>query len=598
MVFKYCLYFFKTLFRFFGCAKNIFILFPLIFLKTANADTVHLGLKIHYQTAMSHVEKKDLPVIEMLRRIAIILPDSKFLIAGHTDNVGTYDINYDLSKGRASIVKRLMLNSDISPDRIETKWFSYDAPIASNDTPEGRSKNRRTVATVYGLTSIQAAKLVRAAEKSKRFYVITLESEKVSDYINNILEPKIVVSSEPKDPEAVVEENVIVEAEQKAEAEQEKLQQIENENTKVIENNIENQFDKKAITTVDTTIVVEAEKEKVSERLNKVEGNSIFEIKNRVEPKIEAETEHKSKSLPVENSIKIPEVSEQVESPIGTKSEIINSPNAEENIIEPSTQPKFIPKKASLTKEALKSEPNKDKKTKKTETKKNKVRKARKKRVSLNRHRYYAGWDLTDNELVASRTGFTAIWVTDFNQSFSVGYQYKISKKYWLGGSGNYSLQNYRLENNPIFNWDGITPNLMKLSLNLDYQRNTKWNFGFDINYSEENFVISNGLNIALNKVGMYGISGRGNYKFYDSKRFSSRLNLKLEYPITGSDPIEPKGGLGFILGSDVTVKNIFKKYEVNLGVFYGIRNFENIQNKQVENLVGFDIKIRNKLWP
>ncbi len=422
----------------------------------SKADMVHLGLRINYKTAMSHVEKKDLAVIEMLERIANMLPDSKFLISGHTDIVGDYDINIELSKGRANTVKLLMEKRNVSGDRIETKWFSYDAPIASNGDEEGRAKNRRTVATVYSLTAEQAEKLVLAAKKSKRFYIIEVENVKVDDYVTEVLEPQTVAQPEPVVLEPVVSEPIVEE--------------------------------------------------------NEISTEPL------VEPAIET---------PVEMPVKIKKI-----------------------------------------------------------------------RKPSERHRYFLGWALTDNELVAERIGFKAIWVTDFNQSVSLGYQYKLTKKLWLGGSGAYSLQNYRIENNPIFIWDGATPDLMKVSANLDYESANRWALGFDVNYGEESFVISQGLNIFLEKVAILGVSGRGLYKFYDSENYSSRLKGLIEYPFAGSSSIKPKGGLGLMLGADVTLKKLFKTHEVNLGVFYGIRNFENIQNDQTENLIGFEVKIRNKRWP
>lgn len=64
-------------------------------------------------------------------------------IEGHTDNVGGYDFNLDLSKRRAESVVLYLLNRGIAADRIESAGYSYVFPIASNETPEGRQINRR-----------------------------------------------------------------------------------------------------------------------------------------------------------------------------------------------------------------------------------------------------------------------------------------------------------------------------------------------------------------------------------------------------------------------------------------------------------------------
>lgn len=76
-------------------------------------------------------------------------PDIAVLIEGHTDNVpfrGNSQVsgNWDLSTKRATaIVEILKQNKDINPENLTAAGRGEFAPIASNDTPEGRAKNRR-----------------------------------------------------------------------------------------------------------------------------------------------------------------------------------------------------------------------------------------------------------------------------------------------------------------------------------------------------------------------------------------------------------------------------------------------------------------------
>lgn len=70
-------------------------------------------------------------------------PSWKLELAGHTDNVGSNATNLSMSKGRVEAVKKYLVSSGISPDRIITYAFGESKPIASNNTEEGRSKNRR-----------------------------------------------------------------------------------------------------------------------------------------------------------------------------------------------------------------------------------------------------------------------------------------------------------------------------------------------------------------------------------------------------------------------------------------------------------------------
>lgn len=64
-------------------------------------------------------------------------------LAGHTDNVGDDQKNLILSKKRAEAVKNYMITKGIDALRLNTLYFGETMPIAPNDTPEGRQKNRR-----------------------------------------------------------------------------------------------------------------------------------------------------------------------------------------------------------------------------------------------------------------------------------------------------------------------------------------------------------------------------------------------------------------------------------------------------------------------
>ena len=72
------------------------------------------------------------------------VPDKKFFIVGHTDNTGLVVENMKLSEDRANSVKDKLVNQyGVSPDQIEAFGVSSLAPVASNLTEEGKSKNRR-----------------------------------------------------------------------------------------------------------------------------------------------------------------------------------------------------------------------------------------------------------------------------------------------------------------------------------------------------------------------------------------------------------------------------------------------------------------------
>lgn len=64
-------------------------------------------------------------------------------IHGHTDNTGSMELNNRLSLQRADSVKTYLVSKGIDEQRMSTKGFGPNKPIASNDTVEGRTENRR-----------------------------------------------------------------------------------------------------------------------------------------------------------------------------------------------------------------------------------------------------------------------------------------------------------------------------------------------------------------------------------------------------------------------------------------------------------------------
>jgi outer membrane protein OmpA-like peptidoglycan-associated protein len=70
-------------------------------------------------------------------------PGVKVKIVGHTDNIGSKKYNDRLSQQRAESVKSWLVSKGISSTRLSTAGVGFSEPIATNDTPEGRAKNRR-----------------------------------------------------------------------------------------------------------------------------------------------------------------------------------------------------------------------------------------------------------------------------------------------------------------------------------------------------------------------------------------------------------------------------------------------------------------------
>jgi len=88
----------------------------------------------------------------VLNEGALILkknPEIKVEFDGHTDNVGSAAYNMKLSENRAKAVMDYFVAKGIDPKRLATKGFGLTRPAASNDTKEGRAKNRRVELTPF-----------------------------------------------------------------------------------------------------------------------------------------------------------------------------------------------------------------------------------------------------------------------------------------------------------------------------------------------------------------------------------------------------------------------------------------------------------------
>jgi chemotaxis protein MotB len=105
----------------------------------------------------------DMPVAaqQTIRKIVPILApkqQAKVMVNGYTDNVPIgpglksqgITSNQELSQKRAETVMQFLVSQGVKPDLVSAQGFGEADPVASNDTPEGRAKNRRVELTVAG----------------------------------------------------------------------------------------------------------------------------------------------------------------------------------------------------------------------------------------------------------------------------------------------------------------------------------------------------------------------------------------------------------------------------------------------------------------
>jgi outer membrane protein OmpA-like peptidoglycan-associated protein len=89
------------------------------------------------------------PVLKEIAQAMADRPDWKLTVAGHTDNIGGHKYNLELSQRRSGAVKKALVDRyHVDPNRLSTGGRGDSDPIDTNDTLEGRARNRRVELTL------------------------------------------------------------------------------------------------------------------------------------------------------------------------------------------------------------------------------------------------------------------------------------------------------------------------------------------------------------------------------------------------------------------------------------------------------------------
>jgi outer membrane protein OmpA-like peptidoglycan-associated protein len=103
---------------------------------------------IYFDFNKDTIKPESEPVLKEIVQAMTDHPDWKLTVEGHTDNIGGDAYNLDLSKRRAAAVKdALVTRYHLAADRLSTNGFGSSRPVETNDTLEGRARNRRVELT-------------------------------------------------------------------------------------------------------------------------------------------------------------------------------------------------------------------------------------------------------------------------------------------------------------------------------------------------------------------------------------------------------------------------------------------------------------------
>jgi outer membrane protein OmpA-like peptidoglycan-associated protein len=112
-------------------------------LKAALDKTGRVALYVNFDFGKATLRPDAAPVVAQVTALLKADPALKLSVEGNTDNVGSAAANQTLSENRAGAVVAAVEAQGIGADRLASAGFGATKPIATNDTSEGRAKNRR-----------------------------------------------------------------------------------------------------------------------------------------------------------------------------------------------------------------------------------------------------------------------------------------------------------------------------------------------------------------------------------------------------------------------------------------------------------------------
>lgn len=118
---------------------------------------------VNFETSKSTLTPRARQNLDKLVPVFQSYADTDISIYGYTDSTGRLEFNQKLSEDRANAVRTYLVSKGLNVNRFKTRGMGPNDPIASNDTPEGRSKNRRVEFTI-----LANEKMIKDAEQELR----------------------------------------------------------------------------------------------------------------------------------------------------------------------------------------------------------------------------------------------------------------------------------------------------------------------------------------------------------------------------------------------------------------------------------------------
>lgn len=122
--------------------------------QTSRGITIEINASLLFATGEAKLAPDSIAALKAIASV-LKLDSHAIQVEGYTDNIPIsntlFPSNWELSAMRASAVARLFTENGVEEDRVTAIGQGPKAPVSSNDTPEGRARNRRVTVTVLAL---------------------------------------------------------------------------------------------------------------------------------------------------------------------------------------------------------------------------------------------------------------------------------------------------------------------------------------------------------------------------------------------------------------------------------------------------------------
>lgn len=104
---------------------------------------VSLSQNLLFPSGSDKLDPKGVKALQQLAGVLKNKKDMDILVEGHTDTDGSADLNWDLSTGRATSVVKILVREGVDPAQVTAAGRAFFLPVAANDTPANKARNRR-----------------------------------------------------------------------------------------------------------------------------------------------------------------------------------------------------------------------------------------------------------------------------------------------------------------------------------------------------------------------------------------------------------------------------------------------------------------------